>query len=562
MQSMHAAGRVLKIISCWEMLFLFLSLGHGQNHGVQASEKPALYRLEVVVTDENGVAVPGAIVQLNSTSTSTFVRCETDFAGKCAFSTLQSQIYEMHVLKQGFYTSAVGGLQPQTTRNLEVTLAHQREIHEVINVQEPAPEINPAQIASREVLTGIDIIDMPYPGTNDYRNVLNFIPGVIEDSSGQPHIAGAETYQTLTLLDGFNVTQPANGLLLVHVSTDAFRSIEVEPGREPAQLGKAAGGVLDLNTGIGDDHFHEIATNFIPSVQNKKGLAFDQWTPRFTFSGPIVKGKAWFFDGLDGEYNNFIIPQLANGQDADHYWRAGNLAKIQTNVTSRNILTTSFLYNYLNDQYAGLSLFSPAAANPQDAESVYVGTIRDQHYFAGGELLETGFNVDQYNLALTPHGSAPYFQTTTTAGGNYYLDQKTHARRYQLLSNLYLPPREWRGHHDLQLGMDLDRIDYDAQFLRTPSSFWPGTTAAGNGACPTNADGTPVVPSPCARYSVFSGGNVSKTYNSEASGYIEDRWSIHDRLLIEPGLRLDWDQIVRNPLISPRLAGTYVLDNS
>jgi hypothetical protein len=40
---------------------------------------------------------------------------------------------------------------------------------------------------------------------------LNFIPGVVQDSSGQPHVAGAQTYQTLTLLDGFNVTQPANG---------------------------------------------------------------------------------------------------------------------------------------------------------------------------------------------------------------------------------------------------------------------------------------------------------------------------------------------------------------
>jgi Carboxypeptidase regulatory-like domain len=562
MPIMYSPGCVLNFTCCWAILCLAVTVGEAQTRSPETAAKAALYRLEIVVTDENGVAVPAAIVQLNSTQQLTGLRCETDFAGRCAFTNLVAEKYQLRIQKQGFYATLVPELQPQNTPSLDVTLAHQREIHEVVNVQEPAPEINPAQIASKEELTGMDIIDIPYPGTNDYRNVLNFIPGVIEDSSGQPHIAGAETYQTLTVLDGFNVTQPANGLILARVSTDAFRSIEVEPSREPAQFGKASGGVLDLNTGIGDDHFHEIATNFIPSVQNKKGLALDQWTPRFTFSGPIVKGKAWFFDGLDGEYSNFIIPQLATGEDTDHYWRAGNLAKIQANITSRNIITTSFLYNYLNDQYAGLSLFSPATANPQDAESIYVSTVKDQHYFSGGELLETGFNFDQYNLALIPHGSAPYFQTTTTAGGNYYLDQRTHARRYQLLSNLYLRPREWHGHHDLQLGADLDRINYDAQFLRRPISFWPSTTATGNGACPTNADGVPIVPSPCVRYSIFSGGNLSTTYNSEASAYIEDRWSILDRLLIEPGLRLDWDQIVHNPRISPRLAATYVLDNS
>jgi hypothetical protein len=553
--------------SCWLLRLATLLLVAGSSLAQTHSSQPPLsnpsYRLEITVTDENGVAVPTALVQLRSSQQTTPLRCETDFAGRCSFINLTPQSYQLRIEKPGFYATVLPDLQPQNAANLDVTLSHQQEVREVVNVQEPAPEINPVQVSSKEELTGMDVIDLPYPATHDYRNALNFIPGVVQDTSGQPHIAGADTHQALTLLDGFNVTQPANGLLLVRVSTDAFRSIDVEPGREPAEFGKGSGGVLDLNTGIGDDHFRQIATNFIPSVQNKKGLALDQWTPRFTVSGPIVKGKAWFFDAIEGEYDNFIIPQLPNGQDTDHYWRAGNLAKVQTNLTSRNILTTSFLYNYIDDQYAGLSLFSPASANPTDAESAYIATVKDQHYFTGGELLETGFNFDQYNLSLIPHGAAPYFMTTTTAEGNYYLDDQTHARRWQALANLYLPPQQWHGRHDIKIGADLDRIDYDAQFSRRPISFWPGTSATTpNGSCPIDANGVPIAPSPCSRYSVFSGGNYSTTYNSEASAYVQDQWAITDRLLLEPGVRLDWDQIVRNPLISPRLAGTYVLDSS
>ena len=534
-----------------------------QVHPSQAPAKNPPYELEITVTDENTVAVPSALVQLRTSSQANPLRCETDFAGRCSFTSLIAGTYELRIDKQGFYATTLPDVQPQTTANIDVTLSHQQEVREIVNVVESPPSIDPAQVTSKEQLTGMDIIDMPYPDTHDYRNAINFIPGVVQDTSGQPHVAGAETHQTLTLLDGFNVTQPANGLLLARVSTDAFRSIAVEPSREPAEFGKGSGGVLNLNTGIGDDHYRFIATDFIPSIQNKKGLALDQWTPRLTISGPIEKGKVWFFDALEGEYDNYIIPQLPNGQDTDHYWQGGNLAKVQTNLTSRNILTMSFLYNYLDDEYSGLSLFSPALANPTDAESGYFATIKDQHYFSGGELLEAGFNFDQYNLAVTPHGTAPYFMTTITAGGNYYLDYQTQARRFQLLSNLYLPPRDWHGHHDVKLGIDLDRIDYDAEFSRHPISFWEGqaiTTA--NGACPTNPNGVPIAPSPCSRYSVFSGGNYSTTYNSEASAYVEDRWSITDRLLIEPGIRLDWDQIVRQNLVSPRLAGTYVLDNS
>jgi hypothetical protein len=61
---------------------------------------------------------------------------------------------------------------------------------------------------------------------------------------------------------------------------------------------------------------------------------------------------------------------------------------------------------------------------------------------------------------------------------------------------------------------------------------------------------------------VYLGATPSTTYNAEATAYIQDRWSPISRLLIEPGVRFDWDEIVRRPLFSPRLAGTYVLDNS
>ena len=560
---MSRCGLLLRQPFCLTVLVLCAWVGAAQNHPTPQVSTPELHRLEISVNEENGVAVRSALVLLQPSPPSTPLRCETDFAGHCSFDNLTAGSYQLRVEKLGFYASVLPTVQPELTHNIDVVLHYQQELREVVNVVESPPAIDPAQVSSKEQITGLQVIDIPYPATHDYRNVLNFIPGVVQDPSGQPHVAGAETYQTLTLLDGFNVTQPANGQLLVRVSTDAFRSIEVEPSREPAEDGKGPGGVLSLNTGIGDDHYHFLSTNFIPSLQDKKGIALDQWTPRFTVSGPIQKGKMWFFDALDGEYDNFIITQLPDNADADHFWRVGNLAKVQTNLTSRNILTTSFLYNYLDDQHSGLSPLQPMPTTPRDIESAYVGSVKDQHYFAGGELLETGFNVDQYTLALTPLGTEPYFITPETAGGNYYLDMHTHARRWQGLSNLYLPPRDWYGRHDLKAGVDLDRIDYDAQFSRQPISFLlEGETLPTGGTCFTALNQTPPQFSPCSRYSVFSGGQYSTTYNSEVSAYVEDRWLLTDRLLLEPGVRLDWDQIVRSPLFSPRLAGTYVLDNS
>jgi len=515
----------------------------------------------IAVTDENGVAVSSARVSLQSPSQPA-VRCQTDFTGRCPFPALPAGQYQLRVEKEGFYALVEPSVQLTPGSTIEVAISHQREVREIVDVHESPPAIDPAQVAAQETISGLDVINIVFPTTHDYRNALNFIPGVVQDQAGQPHVAGAQTYQTVTLLDGFNVTQPANGQLLVRVSTDAFRSIQVEPAREPAENGKGSAGLLSLNTGIGDDHFRLSATDFIPSVQNKRGWRFDQFLPRLTFSGPIEKGKMWFYNAFDGEYDNTIYTELPAGQDNDHALRLGNLTKLQTNLTARNILTTSFLVNYLHDQYAFLSPQSPQLSNPKDVESAYVASVKDQHYFAGGQLLETGFAFDQYNLQLTPYGILPYYVNPNTAGGSFYLGDQTHARRWQALSNLFLPPRQWHGRHDFKVGVDLDRISYSAEFARQPISFLSGTNIQPS----TSPDLCLAAPQdstfPCTRYSTFTAAPLHYEYNAEVSAYAEDRWLLTDRLLIEPGVRLDWDEIVRHPAISPRLAATYVLDAS
>ncbi|MGP0019418.1 MAG: TonB-dependent receptor domain-containing protein [Candidatus Sulfotelmatobacter sp.] len=519
----------------------------------------------ITVVDENGVAVPAARVFLQSPPQPA-LRCQTDFTGRCQFPALPAGQYQLRVEREGFYAVVESNVQITQSSTLDVAISHLQEVREVVDVHESPPAIDPAQVASQETLSGLDVIDMVFPVTHDYRNALNYIPGVVQDQSGQPHVAGAETYQTVTLLDGFNVTQPANGLLLVRVSTDAFRSIHVEPSREPAEAGKGSGGLVSLNTGIGDDHFRFFATDFIPSAQDKHGWRFDQFLPRFTFSGPIEKGKIWFYNAFDGEYDNNIYTALPVGADNDHILRFGNLTKFQTNLSSRNILTSSFLMNYIHDQYGLLSPLNPQLTNPRNVASAYIASAKDQHYFPGGQLLETGFAFDQYDAHLTPYGTAAYEPTPDTAFGNFYLTEQTRARRWQALTNLYLPPRQWLGRHDLKFGIDLDRLFYDAQFARQPILYLTDAVTAAQPAdiCFTAPQGATF---PCTRYSTFGPAPLGEAplhdqYNTEASAYAEDRWSITNRLLIEPGIRLDWDQIIRQAAISPRLAGTYVLDSS
>ncbi|MGB0078133.1 MAG: carboxypeptidase-like regulatory domain-containing protein, partial [Candidatus Sulfotelmatobacter sp.] len=354
----------------------------------------AVQKLTITVTDENGLAVSSARVELQPPPPALPLRCSTDFAGHCEFTDLSSATCELRVEKAGFYAAVQLDVQVGSTANVDVTLSHQREAREVVNVVESPPAIDPAQISAKEELSGEELLDIPYPGPHDYRNALIFMPGVTPDAYGQAHVAGAETYQTLLVLDGFNVTQPTSGALVVQTSIDSFRSVAVTPSREPAEFGKGSGGVMALNTRMGNDHFRFLATDFIPAPQDVKGISLGNWTPIYTMSGPIRKGKMWFFDALDGEYDNYITKQLPSGADFDRVWRIDNLIKLQSNLTTRNIVTASFLSDYFHDPNAGMWALMPPQTTPSEVETAYLGSLKDQYYFRGGALLETGIGGD------------------------------------------------------------------------------------------------------------------------------------------------------------------------
>src|SRR5271170_1792191 len=205
-----------------------LMLSSAQTTSSPSAPHPAAaQKLTVTVTDENGLAVSSARVQLQPPAPALPLRCSTDFAGRCEFTDVSPGTCELRVEKAGFYAALQPEVQVGFTANVDVTLSHQREAREVVNVVESPPAIDPAQISSKEELSGEELLNIPYPGAHDYRNALIFMPGITPDAYGQAHVAGAETYQTLLVLDGFNVTQPTSGALVVQTSIDSFRSVAV-----------------------------------------------------------------------------------------------------------------------------------------------------------------------------------------------------------------------------------------------------------------------------------------------------------------------------------------------
>jgi len=503
-----------------------------------AWDQTSAFHAPVVLTvvDENGRPVSEAHVTVSEQGRSA-VQLETDYAGRCTYWLHQNAPYQIRVEKPGFYQT----LESQADThlgNIEVALAYEQVVRQEVSVAASPTGIDPEQTSDKSVMNTPEIVNLPYPTSRDIRNLLPFNPGVVQDASGQLHVAGSETYATLDLLDGFDIRSPVSGELAARVSADAVRSTNIETTRYPVEFGRATGGVVALATGMGDNRFRFNTTDFIPSLRKTNGVRFDKFVPRFTFSGPLARNRAWFFDGLEVEYDNIYIQELPEGADTNHLIRGSNLAKAQVNLTPANILSGGLLANDYHSPYDGISSLTPQQSTTKRDTIAWLPYLRDQHSFKNGALFEAGFGVLRFRDGYEPHGNRPYELTPEVAQGSYFENEVSHSQREEGTAALYLAPRYLAGRHDLKTGIELDHTGLDEDVSRSPVNY-------------LREDGT------LLRQSVFPAQAPFTRHDLETGAYVLDRWLVSPGLLVESGLRFDWDEIIRRSLFSPRVAVVY-----
>jgi hypothetical protein len=512
------------------LLFLSCSaLAAAQPHG---SRGP----VTLTAADENGIAVPGAEITILEPGLEP-VQLWTDYAGHCTFVPLQEAPYQLRAEKPGFYRTEHHGIGVHE-RDVRVVLAHEQIVREQVNVTASTAGIDTEQASDAMTLGTPQIVNIPYQTSRDIRYLLPFYPGVVQDASEQVHVAGSETWETLDTLDGFDIRSPEEGTLDLRVSADAVRSIDAQTTRYPVEFGRATGGVIALYTGMGDNKFRFNATNFIPSFRDTNGIRFDKFVPRFTFSGPLKRNRTWFYDGLETEYDNIYISELPSNADTDSLIRGSNLLKVQSNLTPADILTAGLLLNDSHSPYDGISSLTPRESTTNRDILAWLPYVRNQWTFGGGALLDLGVGVMRFRDGHEPHGDAPYEITPELAQGSYFESLTGRSERVEGTATLYLPARYWAGKHDVKAGLDLDHIGYNQDQTRAPVNY-------------LREDRT------LDRQSAFAPAAPFTLHNGEVGAYIEDGWQMKKDLLVEPGLRFDWDEILRRPLVSPRIAAVY-----
>jgi hypothetical protein len=490
------------------------------------------------VIDENGQVVAGAKVSLSGAILGSSLSAVSDDAGRFVIPAVPPGIYDLRAEKPGYYATVSKGLNiGQRAAPLEVVLNHVHEYDEKVSVTYSSPVIDRQKASGAATLTAEEIADVPYTAPRDFRNALALTPGVVKDGSGGMHISGGGENQVSYGLDGFNIAGPVSGALDGWIPVDSIRAVRVETSRSSAEFGRGSAGVMAIESSQGDDHFRFTSNSLFPTIAIRDGFELSSWSPRATISGPIAKGRAWFYSALDLQYGQNRVRELPPGANSNHSWRETDLTRIQVNLTNRNILTGGFLFNFLHSRHDGIGPLDPIETSRNLSDRLSFFNLKDQA-FIGGWVLEAGVALDQSNNRALPLGEQLYMISPEGQSGNFYLQSQSRATRVQYLASVLPPIQNWHGRHILKYGIDADSVRYRQFAERRPFA-----TVDNNGVVTRQVE--------------FQGGPRFGQNTSEFSGFLEDSWKINEEMFVEAGMRFDWDQILRQPLWSPRLAITW-----
>lgn len=222
------------------------------------------------VTDPSGAIVAGATVHIHNTATALDRTSQTSASGTYQFTDLRPGPYELDITATGFgkYTTniavTVGG---STTADAKLNVTATTQV-EVDASQDVGAQVNTSDQQISQVVTPKQILDLPSLTRNPY-DFVELSGNVTSDPNGSTgpngvgqSFSGLRSASTEILLDGVENVDLFSASVGQQVPLDSVDEYRIITDGFTAEYGRASGGVVNLITKSGTDHFHGSAYEF------------------------------------------------------------------------------------------------------------------------------------------------------------------------------------------------------------------------------------------------------------------------------------------------------------
>jgi Carboxypeptidase regulatory-like domain len=285
------------------------------------------------VEDQNGGAVPEAIVRVTNTATAQSRQAPTGSTGTYTLPDLPPGAYDVQVSAAGFRTFLRTGVavNVNSVNRIDVQLAV-GEVTEKVEVRAEVAALAADKPDVHVDLGSQEIVNLPLPNYRNFQSLLNLVPGAspgkfqntIFGSPGRSlstNINGTNRNNNNTRLDG--VTDIRVGLphqIRFVPPTETIQAVNVSTNNFDAEQGFAGGAAITIITKSGTNQFHGVmfenytndqfnAKDFFYQFANKPKSILNQFGG--AGGGPIRKDKLFFYLSFEGmrerdNYSKFV----------------------------------------------------------------------------------------------------------------------------------------------------------------------------------------------------------------------------------------------------------------
>lgn len=397
------------------------------------------------VTDSSGAAVPNAKVELTDLETRETRTATSSGNGDYTFTLLKPSRYSLAITASGFKSLKIdsialsAGDRAREDSHLAVGVAS-----EVVNVEATTPALRTDSAALITTVTEKATKELPLNGRN-FINLVQVTPGATEGlnnglaSGNRPDdrrqtssvsVNGQADMMNNQTIDGIDNNERVIGSIGVRPSVDAIQEVSVQTNVFTAEVGRAAGAIVNVITKSGTSAFHGTAYEFFRNdILNANPFKFGAAIPKPKYrqnqyggslGGPVFKKHTFFFadyEGLDIVRNQnpttTTVPTLFERQNVGNFTDNPAIPAASQIVAPAQFDKIGLQYFNLYPLPTSNALSGNYVGTRPDSQFSKTGDGRLDHRFGNGDLAYLRYT---YNRVDTSIGSL--FPAINTAAGS------------------------------------------------------------------------------------------------------------------------------------------------
>ncbi len=396
-----------------------------------------------------------------------------------------------------------------------------------------------ASLGPREELQGLMLERLP-SGGGSIEDALVTLPGVIRANESLS-IRGGRPTQSGIQLGSMLLTDPVTGEARLRVPVDAVASVEVLPSPAAAEFGRFASGVVVMHPQGGGDRWRFGLRNFDPSLRLERGAPFHvlglgSFAPRLALQGPLLPGRLFLSQSV--QYRYTLTEVQSRPQDElslQEYLSA--VTRLDLQLGPRHQLGALLSLFPERRERLNLGTFNPPGATYDQRLIVANASLSHTAALASSSVLTSSVHASRHHMRLGPPEDGVLELRPDGNRGRYFNRQEREATALQWVETLSLVRTGRLGESVVLLGLDALHVAFDGASASQPIEV-------------RRTDGS------LARRIAFDPPARQSLDSTDVAAFARGRWRPVAPLLVEAGLRLDRDGVLRRTVFTPRLGAS------